>query len=71
MEKLWQFSKIYENIPESTQKKSRFSNQVIWKYQAENHMYVKSGKTFVKKEYLKWRRTGMSNKEPVRYPGGW
>ena len=67
MENIWQFSKIYESVPKSIQKYSRYQNFVIWDWPAEVH-YKDNKPT---KEYTRWRNTGMNNKYPVRYPVGY
>lgn len=66
LENIWQFSKVYEKVPKSTQKYSRYNSTVIWDYPEEVH--YKDNK--LTKGYLKWRKKGMSNKYPVRYPVG-
>jgi hypothetical protein len=67
MENIWQFSKCYEQVPKTIQKKSRYSNTVIWSHNKEIHL-DKDGNTT--EEYLKWRLKGMHCKHPVRYPVG-
>lgn len=67
MENIWQFSKCYENVPETVQKKSKYDSTVIWKHGAEIHL---DDNGEVTESYKKWRNKGMSNLEPVRYPVG-
>eukprot|EP01124_Arcella_intermedia_P008455 TRINITY_DN1532_c0_g1_i1.p1 TRINITY_DN1532_c0_g1~~TRINITY_DN1532_c0_g1_i1.p1 ORF type:complete len:286 (-),score=78.59 TRINITY_DN1532_c0_g1_i1:44-901(-) len=66
MENLWQFSKVYEVVPESTQQFSRFNKTIVWSYPKEVH--VRDGE--LQEEYWNWRKKGMEAPEPVRYPVG-
>lgn len=66
MENIWQFSKVYPQVPRSIQQLSRYQPEVIWDHPAEVH--VKNGA--VTEEYLKWRMKGMAAKHPIRYPVG-
>lgn len=66
MENIWQFSKVYEEVPKSTQRYSRYDARVIWEWPNEVHY---DGENLTK-EYWKWRKAGMSNLEAVRYPVG-
>lgn len=68
MENLWQFSKVYSNVPKITQRKSRFNKQVIWRHPAEDH-YDSSTDTLTP-EYHKWRKKGFNCKHSIRYPVG-
>lgn len=38
MENYWQFSKIYETVPATTQRKSRYNRTVVWEHPAEVHI---------------------------------
>jgi len=38
MENIWQFSKVYEQVPKSTQYVSRWDRTITWKYPAETHV---------------------------------
>lgn len=67
MENIWQSHKIYETIPESTQRYSRYDSTVIWKYPKQQHM--KNGE--ILPEYWNWRQELMHNKYAVRYPVGY
>src|SRR5437763_529820 len=66
MENIWQFSKVYKNVPETKEYYSRYNKKIIWEYPAENH--VNDGK--VNEKYWVWRKKGMNNDEPVRHPVG-
>jgi len=78
-ENLWQFGKIYETVPKSTQRYSRFDNTVIWNWPAERHVnrsnkcdvrdYIQEDDTILP-EYWKWREAGMKCNAAVRYPVG-
>lgn len=78
-ENLWQFGKIYETVPKSVQRYSRFDNTVIWDWPAERHVKRSdkcSTRTCIRETdevlptYWKWREEGMKLKAAVRYPVG-
>lgn len=60
MENVWQFSKIYQEIPSINEKK--------WSYPAEKHLDEKGA---ILPEYWRWRHRGMTFQKPIRYPVGW
>ena len=68
MENIWQFSKIYKTVPETTQKYSRYDQTIIWDYKTEKHIDTDSN---ILPGYWTWRKKGMNNKYPVRYPVGY
>tara|TARA_R110001632_G_scaffold90880_3_gene195037 strand:- start:16168 stop:16926 length:759 start_codon:yes stop_codon:yes gene_type:complete len=79
MENIWQFSKVYEDVPKSVQRYSRYDQTIIWDHPAEKHVEVKistneDGKR--KKDikllpsYKNWRKKGMEAEKPIRYPVG-
>ena len=65
-ENVWQFSKVYEKVPKTVQRYSRYNKKVIWDHPAETH--IKNGK--ITEEYKAWRKKGMNNKYHLRYPVG-
>ena len=67
MENVWQFSKVYEKVPFTTQKKSRYDSTIIWQHPEEVHFM--DGK--LTPEYFEWRHKGMYAKEAIRYPVGY
>ena len=67
MENIWQFSKVYETIPENEEHYSRYDKRVIWSHPAERHVGTNG---ILTKEYWSWREKGFNNKESVRYPVG-
>jgi len=67
MENIWQFAKVYTNVPKSTQKYSRYNSRVIWDHPAEIH--VREDGTLTE-EYWAWKKKGMTCKDAVRYPVG-
>lgn len=67
MENIWQFSKIYETIPKTTQKKSRYDDTIVWSHNNETHI-DSDGK--ITPQYWQWRNKGMDHEHPVRYPVG-
>jgi len=66
-ENIWQFSKVYEKIPKSVQRKSRWDNTIIWDHPSEAH--VMDGQ--LTEEYFKWREKGFNCQYPIRYPVGY
>ena len=38
MENIWQFSKVYKDVPETKQVYSRWDNRTIWEWPAEQHV---------------------------------
>jgi hypothetical protein len=70
MENIWQFAKIYQKVPESKQKYSRYDSTVIWDHKEEIHA-INTNNTFIPTlAYKKWRQKGMECKYPIRYPVG-
>lgn len=67
MENIWQFSKAYKTIPDTTQYYSRYDNKIIWQYKSETHLDDNDNTI---PEYLVWRKKGMNNNYAVRYPVG-
>ena len=66
MENIWQFSKIYETVPASTQRYSRWDNRIIWEWPEETHMMNNQSND----AYWVWRNAGMNAVDPIRYPVG-
>lgn len=79
MENLWQFSKVYLNVPAVKEFRSRYDRTVIWEHPAEEHVRVET----IRKDngsvekvykfspaYMRWREKGMKAKEAIRYPVG-
>jgi hypothetical protein len=67
MENIWQASKVYPNVPKTTQNYSRYDRRVIWSHGAEKH--VENGQ--ILPAYWVWREKLMNNPDPVRYPVGY
>lgn len=67
MENIWQFSKVYESVPATTQKYSRWNNKIIWQHPHEVH-YTQDK---LLPAYWNWRTKGMNNQYAVRYPVGY
>ena len=67
MENIWQFSKIYTQVPRSVRHYSRYNQTIIWDHPAETHIDSDGDIT---EEYWKWRTKGFNNKYSVRYPVG-
>ncbi len=67
MENLWQFSKVYSEVPEVTQHKSRWDSSVIWRHPAEIHFHNDA----LTPAFFKWRAKGFQCPVAVRYPVGY
>lgn len=67
MENLWQFQKVYSQVPKSTQYYSRWDRTIIWDHPAELHV---DDDGEILDAYWNWRKKGINNKYPVRYPTG-
>lgn len=68
LENIWQFSKVYKKVPKTTQKYSRYSNKVIWKYDDETH--IDDNNTLLLSSYWNWRTRGKNSLDAIRYPVG-
>lgn len=66
MENKYQFSKIYKEVPATTQYYSRWNKTVIWNHPSEVH--YSNGQ--ILPAYWAWREKGMNNPYYVRYPVG-
>lgn len=67
IENLWQFAKVYKEIPQTRETFSRFDKRVVWDHPNEIHV-DNNGK--ITPAYYAWRKKGMANKLAVRYPVG-
>ena len=67
MENIWQFAKIYETVPVTKQRYSRYSQRVIWEHGAERHLTAAGTPT---PAYWAWRAKGMHCECAIRYPVG-
>lgn len=67
LENVWQFSKVYPNVPASIQRYSRWNNKIIWQHPAEVHVREDG---VINKQYWEWREKGMNSMHPIRYPVG-
>lgn len=68
LENVWQFSKVYAQVPSVTMPYSSGNSTIVWQWPAETHVEP-SGQ--VNDQYFRWRLAGKFNKEPVRAPVGW
>lgn len=66
MENLYQYSKIYEKVPATIQRYSRWDPKIIWQHPKETH--IVNGQ--IQPAYWDWREKGMNNPFAVRYPVG-
>lgn len=67
IENLWQFSKVYERIPQTTQTYSRWDKRVVWDHPSEKHTDTNGSPN---KKYWEWRKKGFECNDPIRYPVG-
>lgn len=71
MENIWQFSKCYEKVPQSTQRYSRWDPTIVWDHPAEVHcQLLPDDEILILESYWNWRQKGFENPYPVRYPVG-
>lgn len=71
MENIWQYSKVYQEVPKSKRYYSKYDKTVIWDHPAETHAILQDDGTYsLTPEYLAWRTKGFNCKYPVRYPVG-
>lgn len=68
LENVWQFSKVYANVPEVSIPYSSKQSKIVWAYPAETHLNEDGT---LREEYWRWRMSGKNNPEPVRNPVGW
>jgi len=68
MENLWQFSKVWESVPNVKTPYSQWDRRIIWDHDSEVHVDKKKEPNDA---YWAWRAKGMSNKDAVRYPAGY
>lgn len=66
-ENIWQFSKIYRTVPQSTQRYSQWNPDIIWQWPAETHINENDEVTDA---YWKWRKAGFTAEYAIRYPVG-
>jgi hypothetical protein len=66
MENLYQFSKVYKQVPKTTQRYSKYNPIIIWQHPKETHVIDNK----ITDEYKDWRKKGMDNNYPVRFPVG-
>lgn len=66
IENIWQFSKIYKNVPKVEIPYTRRYPIIVWKWPAEIHIENEEPND----NYWNWREMGMKNNMPVRYPVG-
>lgn len=71
MENIWQFSKCYEDVPKSIQRKSKYDPTIIWEHPAEKHVDKKGKECRILPAYVAWRKKGMNAKSAIRYPVGY
>ncbi|CAF0722364.1 unnamed protein product [Didymodactylos carnosus] len=67
MENVWQFSRIWKQVPKTTQYYPRKRHIITWNHSAEIHMNDNQELT---NAYWNWREKGMNNKYFVRWPTG-
>lgn len=71
MENKWQFSKIYEEVPDIVVHKNYYDKTIVWSGNKERHVkQLNSDEYGITNEYWKWRNKGFSCEHPIRYPVG-
>ena len=65
MENLWQFSKVYKQVPYTKERYSQYNSTIIWEHPKETHVDLDGNLT---EEFWEWRNKGLKNEYPVRYP---
>jgi len=68
MENIWQFFKLYKEVPATTQTYSRWDRRIIWSHPAETHV-LEDGT--ITEAYFRWRQKGFNAAEAIRYPVGY
>ena len=68
MENIWQFAKVYKEVPKIKQPYSRYDSTVVWECPKETHV---NNEEVLTEEFWKWRKTGMNCEYPIRYPVGY
>ena len=78
MENIWQFSKLYEIVPKTTQRFSRWNQRIIWEHPREIHFKTETNDETgnpvegeITPAYWKWREKGMNTPDAIRYPVGY
>lgn len=67
IENRWQFSKVYQTVPAIKMPYSTNNPKIVWENPKETHIDQDGNLT---PEFFEWRKKGMKNKEPVRFPVG-
>lgn len=65
-ENRYQYSKVYQEVPATIQRYSRWDKKIIWNHPKETH-YANNQ---LQPAYWTWREKGMNNQYAVRYPVG-
>lgn len=64
-ENVWQFHKVYKEVPSAHSAYSQRCKKIVWSWMPEIHVNEKGELT---PEYFNWRETGLNNAFAVRYP---
>jgi hypothetical protein len=67
MENIYQKCKVYEKVPKTVQRYSRYDNTIIWNHPYEIHVDEKGNLT---PEYWNWRKKLSRCEYHIRYPVG-
>lgn len=65
LENWWQFSKVFYFVPAKNVKYSEWNKEIIWNHRKEYHI---DGNDEITPEYWAWRKKGMENEYPVKFP---
>jgi hypothetical protein len=68
LECVWQFSKVYQFVPQVSVPYSSGNKKIVWQWPSEIHI---DNNEILTDKYWNWRSTGKNNSEPVRAPVGW
>lgn len=75
-ENIWQFNKVYQQVPKTEQYFSRYDRRICWKHPAEVHLNQDNPNPnpnpslSLTPEFYLWREKGLNCPFPVRYPAG-
>lgn len=67
IENIWQFSKVYPEVPDWVCRKNQWDQTIIFSSKREKHVDSKNQPNEL---YWKWRKRGQEAKDPIRYPVG-
>lgn len=66
-ENYWQFSKVYEEVPEIVQTASMHNKKIVWVHKQERHLDANSN---ILPSWFAWNKKGFNCQDYVRFPVG-